>query len=155
MKRMKKFPKVLVLTLMFMLTMTTTCFADVYFSPMWRLADYLVYYDIIYILLGVALLIALCCALVGKLNGTEELLRKSLSVSESLLYYLLAAICMGIALWASISIFFIVAIIPFMMTLVSIGFRVLSKNKKASYGLLAVIFIFVVAMALSSLVRFY
>lgn len=135
MKKIKIMGKTFLLTLLFMMNMTVTCFADVVFSPIAKYSRYLPYFNILIIIFAVLLVISLICAVVGKVGHMDELMESSLVKSEQFFYYLLISIMASITYGAA-TVFLYFAIIPFAGFVASLFFRYSIKNKAASYGIL-------------------
>ena len=135
MGKMSKIGKMCLLTLAFSVMMSTTCFADVVFSPIAKYSRYLPYFNILIIIFAVLLVISLICAVVGKVGHMDELMESSLVKSEQFFYYLLISILAGVTYGAA-TIFLYFAIVPFAGFVASLFYRYSMKNKAASYGIL-------------------
>ena len=138
MKKIISIGKILLLTILFVLGTTNSCFATTYIYPS-PTAGFLVaipVLGVILAILGVIFVIALIRMLIIKINNSEELLSKSKSICENLLYYILLTVGLVVAVFL-LGEKFILGILPLIATLISFILRVLSK-KKASYIVLGV-----------------
>lgn len=170
MKKIISIGKVLLLTFLFVLGTSNRCFADVYISPtesfMWS------YGSIIFIIeaiLAVLFIISLVCMIIGEIGESDQLLSKSKRICENLFYYfiiiigLIFAVIMFITIkpyyfieWFSwdgfrssfslgeIFIMFLIGTLPLIFTVLSLFFRLKSKNKKNSYIILGIYLILII-----------
>ncbi len=137
MKKIISIGKILLLTILFVLGTTNSCFAAyIYPSPTAGFLVAIPVLGVILAILGVIFVIALIRMLIIKINNSEELLSKSKSICENLLYYILLTVGLVVAVFL-LGEKFILGILPLIATLISFILRVLSK-KKASYIVLGI-----------------
>jgi len=90
--KMRKIGNVAILTIVFMVMMTTECFADMYIDPV-ELAEYVFpgFSFIVTLMLAFAveIFLALFCIVIGKIVQSEELVSRAKIIAESLCFYFL------------------------------------------------------------------
>ncbi len=149
--------KILLFSILFILGTTNICLADLYTSPQEMFMMY--YGDFIYsfiftieAILAVLFIISLICIIIGRIGKIDELLSKSKKVCENLFYYFIIIIGLAFAIFVFamlepyhiISRFswddfywlipiFLAGTLPLIFTILSLFFRLKSKNKRISY----------------------
>ena len=157
MEKIKKFSKILIINILILLININKCFANAAIDPMtgklmggekdpWYYeAPEILFY--IVCILSIFLIISLIIMLISKINKSEEVLKKSKTFSENLLYYILFIL----GLIASLMIFStadysknVFDIICFIFPLISIILRLINKNKKWAYITFLMEFIYLI-----------
>lgn len=139
MGKMSKIGKMCLLTLLFSMMVTTTCFADLVVEPI----GVVVYDDpefstwvligiVVAIIFGVSILVSLICVLVGHFMQDVNLTNKAKRITEILCYYFAFVSCYYLMSGSFTNMKWF-EIIPFILPILSLYCRVGLKKKIISY----------------------
>lgn len=140
MKKLVSVVKILLLTIVFVLGTTNRCFADIYVDPMEEYFEGAISILIVLLIVLLAIfIIALVCMLIAKnIIDSEDLFKKSKTICENLLYYILLILGLISTIRMVDWSYILVKILSLIAMGVSLFLRLKSKNKKASYIVLGV-----------------